>query len=91
LSAFGQDIEVKSLISQRIDQKITIDGVFDEPEWINANVASGFTTFEPTPGLELSQKSDVKFLYDDKSIYVAAYLYDSSPDSILVDFQKEML
>ena len=88
MSAFGQDIEVKSLITQRINQKITIDGVFDEPAWINANVASGFTTFEPTPGLKLSQKSEIKFLYDDKSIYVAAYLYDEAADSILVELSE---
>ena len=85
---FSQENQVKSLVSKRIDHKITIDGVFDEAGWAAANKATGFTTFEPQPGLDQSQKSEIKVLYDDKSIYIAASLYDTSPDSILLELSE---
>ncbi|HEU4496369.1 MAG TPA: DUF5916 domain-containing protein, partial [Flavobacterium sp.] len=53
-----------------------------------APAASDFLMFEPDNGKPISpeKKTDVKVLYDDNAIYIAAVLYDSRPGQIL----KEM-
>ncbi|HNX88455.1 MAG TPA: DUF5916 domain-containing protein, partial [Paludibacteraceae bacterium] len=61
---------------------IRIDGVLDEPAWADAPVASGFTQYEPYNGKMPSFRTEVKFLYDNSGLYVAAMMYDPHPDSI---------
>ncbi len=87
-NGFAQDSEIKSVLASKTDQKITIDGLFDEEDWQKAPIASGFSTIEPQPGFSLSQKSEIKILYDDKSIYIAARLLDESADSILIELSE---
>jgi len=67
----------------RVESNITIDGVIEEPAWDKAEQAGDFLQLEPTEGEKVSQKSTVRLLYDDNNIYVAAMMYDSSPDSVL--------
>ncbi len=82
---YGQDTNpiLKSLGAYRIDASIQIDALFDEVDWQKSQIASDFIQNEPNPGTLPSQKTEVRILYDDKAIYVAATLYDSEPDSIL--------
>lgn len=61
---------------------IRIDGVLDEPAWSDAPVASGFIQYEPYNGKKPSFRTEVKFLYDNSGLYVAAMMYDPHPDSI---------
>src|SRR5439155_256053 len=62
---------------------ITIDGVPSEPVWETDNVFDGFTEREPVEGSVPSMRTEVRVAYDDAAIYVAAWLYDPSPDSIV--------
>ena len=62
---------------------ITIDGVPSEPVWGTDNVFDGFTEREPVEGSVPSMRTEVRVAYDDAAIYVAAWLYDPSPDSIV--------
>lgn len=72
----------KSLTALPIQTTIKIDGVLDELEWEKANSATDFTQTSPVAGQSASQKTEVKFLYDNSAIYIAAVLYDVSQDSI---------
>ncbi|MBI4408091.1 MAG: carbohydrate binding family 9 domain-containing protein, partial [Gemmatimonadetes bacterium] len=60
-----------------------IDARIDEAVWAQAQVASDFTTLEPKPGEAASEQTEVRVLYDDDAIYVAARLFDRTPDSIV--------
>ncbi|HNQ61555.1 MAG TPA: DUF5916 domain-containing protein [Bacteroidia bacterium] len=62
---------------------IKIDGVLDDVAWNDAETADDFLQLEPIEGDKVSQRSQVRLLYDDKNIYIAAMLFDSSPDSVL--------
>ncbi|PTX62977.1 carbohydrate binding protein with CBM9 domain [Kordia periserrulae] len=64
-----------------------IDGVLDDDVWQNADVATDFVQFRPAIGNTLPdyQKTTVKMTYDDKAIYVAAYLRDK-PEDIMRQF-----
>lgn len=84
-SAFSQSTR-KSLEATRIEDPIRIDGLLDEAIWNTATLATGFTQYEPFVGKNASQRTEVKILYDNNSLYVGAVLYDSSPDSILIEY-----
>ena len=78
---FGQK---KSLLTQFTNEKITIDGKFDETVWTTANTASDFVMIFPDNGKPIAdeRKTEVKVVYDNDAIYVAAKLYDNEPTKI---------
>ncbi len=82
-NCFGQLAAKKTLHTQRIEALIKIDGIFDEPAWQKASPAGDFIQLEPKPGVAPSQATEVKVVYDNKAIYIAANLLDEHPDSIL--------
>lgn len=60
---------------------ITIDGVFDEEAWSAAQPATGFRQAEPDEG-QPAQRTEVRFLYDESSLYIAARMYDDVPNGV---------
>lgn len=84
LTAF-HSVAQKKYTSERINEKIVVDGKLEETSWLNARVAGGFTQIEPDPGEAPSQKTSVKILYDDDAIYVGATMHDTNPDLILTE------
>jgi len=77
--------EKKEIYAKRIDSKIIIDGKLDELFWLDINPAKNFIMIEPINGKyeRTSQRTEVKFAYDNSAIYVGASLYDSNPYEIL--------
>jgi hypothetical protein len=75
----------KTLQAIRIDSKIIIDGKFDETAWQNAPVAKNFVEIFPDNGKPIPENKDteVKIVYTDEAIYVAALLHDDDPSKIL--------
>lgn len=61
---------------------ITIDGVLDESAWAQASVATDFMQYSPDEGAPATQRSDVRILYGQNSLYISAYLYDTDPTEI---------
>jgi len=66
----------KSLEAYATSEKILIDGEFSEESWSKAQVAGDFVQFKPNPGNSSSQRTEVRLMYDDQAIYVAAKCYD---------------
>jgi hypothetical protein len=60
---------------------IILDGKLTEPIW-KLNPVNEFTQKDPDEGKPSTEKTEVWVAYDAESIYVAARLYDSKPDSI---------
>lgn len=79
----GQDHKI--LLALEIHEPIHIDGKLNEPEWDKAEVAQGFVQIEPRTGQPASYDTQVKVLFDDKAIYIGAYMLDPSPDSLSVE------
>jgi hypothetical protein len=67
----------------RVAQPPAVDGLLDDPAWVAAPVASGFTQTRPHPGTPATERTEVRVLYDDRALYVGARLYDSRPDSVV--------
>lgn len=61
---------------------ISIDGRIDEEAWLSAPIISDFVQGEPTEGAPPTERTEVRVLFDDGSIYVAARLYERDPGTI---------
>ena len=79
----SQTYQKKALSAKRIENAPRIDGDLSDKAWQSAQIAKDFVTFSPYPDKQAFQKTEVKVLYDDESLYIGAYMYDNSPDSIL--------
>jgi hypothetical protein len=72
----------RTVEAHRLHELILVDGILSEAEWQRAGICD-FTQREPIEGAAPTQKTEVWVAYDDEALFVAAQLYDSSPDSIV--------
>jgi hypothetical protein len=56
---------------------IVLDGRLDEAAWQAATPAVDFTQAQPNEGQPATQRTEVRFLYDDEALYVGARMYDT--------------
>ena len=59
-----------------------IDGQLTDEQWATATPVSGFTQRDPDEGQPATERTELRFLYDDEALYVAARLFDREPDLI---------
>lgn len=59
-----------------------IDGKPFEAVWEKCAKQSNFLQIDPYPAKAASQKTAFRILYNNTALFVAAYLYDTAPDSI---------
>jgi hypothetical protein len=69
----------------RVDEAPQIDGVLDEAVWRRAVPITEFVQAEPDEGRTVSERTEVRVLYDDEAIYIAAYNYDRQPERIIAN------
>lgn len=72
----------RSMRAVRVDQPIRLDGRFDEAAWAAADVAKDFVQRQPQVGQPSSERTEVRVLYDESAVYVAARMFDPHPDSM---------
>ena len=63
----------------RASSRIQLNGMPDEAAWAAATPMTTFTQIDPNEGEPVSQRTDVRFLYDDDALYVGGRFYDSGP------------
>jgi len=63
----------------KISDRIKLDGVIDEKDWLKAESASNFYMVLPYDTGHCVAKSEVKMLYDDKAFYLAVTFHDTLP------------
>lgn len=82
--SFNTYSQKKVLLAKSTTENITIDGKINEEIWEKESVATDFIMFEPDNGRPISskKKTEVKVLYDNNAIYIAALLYDDEPNKI---------
>ena len=68
--------QLKTLPAIKTTQAPKVDGNLADAVWRDAPVATEFIQNYPSTGQPASQKTEVRILYDNSAIYVAAYLYD---------------
>ena len=71
------------LRAHHADTAPTIDGRLDEPAWKAADVGSNFRQLEPTEGAPATERTEIRVLYDNATLYVGVRLYDGEPGKIV--------
>src|SRR5687767_9698773 len=91
-TAFAQSVPsadlVPSLSASRAATPPIIDGRLDEPSWQTAAAAGDFRQYEPTEGAPATERTEVRVLYDNTSLYVGVRLYDSEPGRIVARMSR---
>lgn len=64
------------------DETPIIDGDLSDAAWANAAIIDDFYQVEPEQGVQPSQPTRAYMMYDNKTLYVGIYAYDSEPDLI---------
>lgn len=90
LNAMNEDDKIRKREQQavRVDQSPKIDGTIDDEAWQQEMQKVNFIQFRPYNGKKSDFETSVQIVYTDKAIFVAARLYDPSPDKILREFGK---
>ncbi|HSH74917.1 MAG TPA: DUF5916 domain-containing protein [Longimicrobiales bacterium] len=67
-----------------VEQPPIIDGRLDDRAWSAAEALSGFVQREPMEGEPVSERTEVRIVYDEAAVYVGAWLYDRDPSAIVL-------
>ena len=73
----------KKITAIRIEKAPRIDGEIEAEIWEKIPASGDFKQFSPRFDAEVSHPTEIKIAYDNTAIYISAFMYDSSPDSIL--------
>jgi hypothetical protein len=72
-----------SIPAIRVDQPPKIDGVLDDEVWKKAPLVEEFTQQEPREGAAASERTEVRVLYDGKTLHIGVHAFDLQPSSIV--------
>ncbi|MCM2256738.1 MAG: carbohydrate binding family 9 domain-containing protein [Vicinamibacteria bacterium] len=67
----------------RVDRRLHLDGVLDEPEWTLATPIGPLIQAEPKQGAGASERTEVRLLADADRLYVAFRCFDRDPKGII--------
>ena len=72
-----------SLRARRAATPPAIDGRLDDAVWTTADVGNTFRQYEPEEGQPATERTELRILYDNTSLYVGVRLFDGEPDKIV--------
>jgi hypothetical protein len=78
----------KQTTALKIRDPIHVDGRLDEAVWDGGPEAGDFIQLQPEKGKPASERTTVKILYDDRSVYFGFWCYDSEPQKIAARMTK---
>ncbi|RPJ80346.1 MAG: hypothetical protein EHM13_12180, partial [Acidobacteria bacterium] len=73
----GRSWEVRAARAQRA---LNLDGRLDEPDWETAEPITDFYQSQRNEGLPISERTEVRVLYDETALYVGFRCFDRSPE-----------
>jgi hypothetical protein len=76
-------VPTAGLHAARAASSIAIDGDLGDAAWTGARVIADFRQREPKEGEAASERTEVRILWDEDALYVAAELLDHAPDSVI--------
>jgi hypothetical protein len=64
-------------VATPVEGRMTLDGALDEPAWATTPPVTALVQLDPDEGRPVSERTDVRILYDGEALYVGARLHDS--------------
>ena len=75
----------KTISAVVVEQPPALDGdVLNDPVWAAATPVSGFRQTAPDEGRPATERTEVRMVFTDDTIYVGVVCYDSDPSSIIM-------
>jgi hypothetical protein len=68
--------------------RIVLDGVFNEPVWSQADPAADFVQQAPNNGAPATERTEVRFAFSTEALYMAVTCFDSEPEKMLGNTMK---
>ncbi len=66
----------------KVDQGPALDGRLDDLVWQQAAPFTGFKMVFPTPGSEPSERTELRVVYDQNSLYIGVHCFDRDPRKV---------
>ena len=76
-STSGHTVPVPSARAARRSAAIALDGKVDDAAWQAATPVTEFTQVDPSEGQPATQRTEMRFLFDEGALYVGAKMYDT--------------
>ncbi|MBU1937723.1 hypothetical protein KKG05_10030, partial [bacterium] len=89
MTTIAAGMDVKEVQAIRASEPPVIDGLLSDPVWQNVIKTSKFTQRDPIEFGEPTEITEVAVVYDDRAVYVAIWMYDSAPDSIVARLARK--
>jgi hypothetical protein len=84
-SSGGSAAAANVATAARAPEAPTLDGdVLNDPAWANAAPLTGFTQEQPNEGEPVSERTEVRIIFTNDTLYIGAVLYDSDPSGIVI-------
>src|SRR5690349_12653156 len=75
-TAYDHERDAPQATATRLAGSISIDGSLKEAAWQTAKAVTQFTQLDPSEGKPASERTEIRFLYDNDALYVGAMMYD---------------
>ncbi|HSJ09019.1 MAG TPA: DUF5916 domain-containing protein [Longimicrobiales bacterium] len=74
--ARSDDIARPGVRAAALSGSIQVDGKLDDAAWAAVQPATDFLQFDPASGHPATQRTEIRFAYDDHALYIGARMYD---------------
>ena len=85
----GQDLAIPSFQVKKTNGKVTLDGVLDEPGWINAQPVNSLWQYFPVDTVKASEDTEVRIMYDETMLYVSAKCYAKNENYLVPSLRRD--
>lgn len=76
----------------RVEEAPVLDGVLDDACWQNAEAITNFTQVSPREGEAPTERTEIRFVFDARNLYIAVRCFDSEPDRVLArELQRDAI
>jgi hypothetical protein len=80
----AQQADLPSVRAMRTAQAPTLDGLVTEELWSQVQPAGDFTQRNPDELQPATERTEVRFAFDDTNLYIGIICFDSQPDQIVL-------
>jgi len=81
----AEDPEPVTVVATRLTQPLVIDGRLDEAVYRTIEPAPKFLQQEPKVGEPATEQTEMWVFFDDRNVYVSAWMHDSEPDRLVAN------
>ena len=89
LTVFVAVAQTKSVTVKYISETITVDASLDEPAWQTAEPATNFWQYFPTDSVQARNQSEIRFMFDDRTLYVGIKVEAIGNDYIVPSLRRD--